>query len=75
MTIVHSLEQIKASNVSLLEELGEHAEQYLQILREWRESPTIELRAKLEVAASVLKIHAETLEPSLELEDELSDED
>ena len=37
--------------------------------------PTVELRAKLEVALSVLRIHVEVLEPSLELDDELSDED
>jgi hypothetical protein len=75
MTIVHSLEQIRASNITLLEELGEHAEAYLQILREWKANPTVELRAKLEVAASILKSHAEILESSLELEDELSDEE
>ena len=74
MTIVHNLEQIKASNITLLEELGEHAEEYLQILRDWKANPSTELRARLEVAASILKNHAESLEPSLELEDELSEE-
>ena len=67
MAIVHSLEQISESNITLLEELGEHAEAYLQILREWKANPTIELRARLEVAACVLKNHAEFLEPCLEL--------
>jgi flagellar biosynthesis/type III secretory pathway chaperone len=75
VAIIHNLEQIKATNVVLLEELGEHAQQYLQVLQEWKANPTYELRGKLEAAAGQLKLHAEVMESSLELEDELSDEE
>ena len=70
MTIVHSLEQIRASNMTLLEELGEHVEAYLQILREWKVNPTVELRAQARGGS----FHSPTpCLSSLELEDELSD--
>ena len=74
--ITHSLEQLKQSNVTLLEELGEHCREYLAALEAWQKNPADEeLRGTLEAAAFQLKFHMDALEPSLELEDELSDVD
>ena len=72
--VAHSLEQIKQSNRVLLEELGEHCQEYLAALEDWRKNPEDEeLQGVLEAAALQLKFHMDALEPSLELEDELSD--
>ncbi|MDX2005928.1 MAG: hypothetical protein SFU83_11675 [Meiothermus sp.] len=74
--ITHSLEQLKQSNLILLEELGEHCRDYLAALEAWqKDTSDQELRGTLEAAALQLKFHMDALTPSLELEDELSDGD
>jgi hypothetical protein len=76
MVEVDNLDKIQARNRVLLEEMGEEARRYLQLLTHWEANPTDEdLRAELETQIITLRIHAEVLERSLEDELEAMPED
>ncbi len=76
MTKPRELEELQSLNKAMFEELGEHAQDYLNTLKAWLANPQDEdLRAKLEAQAIGLRIHVEAMEGGLEGESDLIPED